>query len=110
VFVRELRTRIDNYFQIVLRNVRDTIPKLIGYFMVRMSQNKLQFELYNKINNNPNIADALGEPKAIQERRTTLSGMIKILNDSLKVLQRDPDITAASFDDSDLSNALREED
>jgi hypothetical protein len=45
--------------------VRDTIPKLIGYFMVRMSQNKLQFELYNKINNNPNIADALGEPKAI---------------------------------------------
>lgn len=36
--------------------------------------------------------------------------MIKILTDSLKVLQRDPDITATSFDDSDLSNALREED
>jgi len=105
-----LRTRIDNYFRIVLRNVRDTIPKMIGYFMVRMSQNKLQFELYNKINNNPNIADALGEPKAITERRATLTGIIKTLNDSLKVLQRDPDITAAGSDDSELSAALKEED
>ena len=91
VFVRELRARIDNYFRLVLRNVRDTIPKMIGFFMVRQSQNKLQFELYNKINANPNIADALGEPKAIQERRTTLTTIIKTLNDSLKVLQRDPE-------------------
>lgn len=37
VFVRELRTRIDSYFQIVLRSVKDSIPKAIGYFLVRMS-------------------------------------------------------------------------
>ncbi len=47
VFVRELRSRIDSYFSIVLRNVKDSIPKCIGYFLVRKSQDSLQFELYN---------------------------------------------------------------
>jgi len=56
-----------------------------------MSQEKLQFELYNKINNNPQISDALGEPKAITERRNTLNGIIKTLTESLRVLQRDPE-------------------
>lgn len=50
VFVREIRARIDTYFKIVLRNVRDTVPKQIGYFLVKMSQEKLQFELYQRIN------------------------------------------------------------
>ena len=49
-FVRDLRTRIDSYFQIVLRSVRDSVPKSIGYFLVRQSQEKLQFELYNQVN------------------------------------------------------------
>jgi len=47
VFVVELRQRIDQYFAIVLRNVKDSIPKSIGHFMVRKSQDSLQFELYN---------------------------------------------------------------
>jgi vacuolar protein sorting-associated protein 1 len=52
VFVRELRQRIDSYFQIVLRNVKDSIPKAIGYFLVRKSQDSLQFELYSQVNQN----------------------------------------------------------
>ena len=36
-FVRELRTRIDAYFSIVLRSVKDSVPKAIGYFLVRLS-------------------------------------------------------------------------
>ena len=51
-FVRDLRTRIDSYFAIVLRSVKDSIPKSIGYFLVRQSQDKLQFELYNQVNTN----------------------------------------------------------
>lgn len=41
VFVRDLRKKIDTYFAIVLRNVRDTIPKQIGFFLVRKSQEML---------------------------------------------------------------------
>ena len=47
VFVKEIRARIDAYFKIAVRNVRDTIPKAIGYFLVKSSQERLQFELYS---------------------------------------------------------------
>ena len=47
LFVKEIRARIDAYFKIAVRNVRDTIPKTIGYFLVKSSQERLQFELYS---------------------------------------------------------------
>lgn len=78
--------RIDTYFKIVLRNVRDTIPKQIGYFLVKMSQEKLQFELYQKVNANQGLIDMLGEPKSITERREMLNGIIKIMNRCLQIL------------------------
>ena len=71
--------------------MRETIPKLIGYFLIRMSQDKLQAELYQRINENEGILDTLGEPKHITERRRTLNEIIKTLQESLKVLQRDPE-------------------
>jgi vacuolar protein sorting-associated protein 1 len=46
LFVKEIRARIDAYFKLVVRNVRDCIPKTIGYFLVKSSQDRLQFELY----------------------------------------------------------------
>ena len=91
VFVKEIRQRIDTYFKIVLRNVRDTVPKQIGYFLVKMSQEKLQFELYQKVNANQGLVDMLGEPKSITERRETLNSIIKIMGKSMTVLQRDPE-------------------
>jgi vacuolar protein sorting-associated protein 1 len=90
-FVRELRTRIDSYFQIVLRSVKDSVPKAIGYFLVRMSQEKLQFELYNAVNSNTSLQQSLGEPTRITERRKMLQGILDTLKNSLKVLQRDPE-------------------
>jgi hypothetical protein len=67
----ELRARIDDYYSIVVRNVRDTIPKQIGYFLVRKSMDKLHQDLYMRISNSA-IQDQLGEPKHIIERRRTL--------------------------------------
>jgi vacuolar protein sorting-associated protein 1 len=89
--VRDLRKKIDTYFAIVLRNVRDTVPKQIGFFLVRKSQEKLQTDLYMRINKNKQIAEALGEPKSITERRNTLNALINTLGDSVKVLTRDPE-------------------
>ena len=44
-----------------------------------------------RINANQSIADCLGEPKQITERRLTLNNLIKTLSDSVKVLTRDPE-------------------
>jgi vacuolar protein sorting-associated protein 1 len=54
--VQEMRKRIDDYFAIVQRSVKDAIPKAIGYFLVKKSQEVLQFELYNQINSNDSLA------------------------------------------------------
>lgn len=90
-FVNELRARIDSYFNIVLKSVKDSIPKAIGYFLVRKSQDSLQFELYNQVNSNRQLSSSLGEPPAITERRRALNDVLKTLKSSLKVLQRDPE-------------------
>ena len=34
-FIDELRARVDSYFAIVVRNVRDSVPKAIGFFLVK---------------------------------------------------------------------------
>ena len=45
-----MRNRVDNYFDVVVRNLRDSVPKSIGYFFVKRSEETMQFELYNEIN------------------------------------------------------------
>ena len=68
-FVNEMRKRIDQYFEIVLRSVKDSIPKSVGFFLVRKSETVLQMDLYNAVNNNPAMSNFLGEPPQVAERR-----------------------------------------
>ena len=49
IFVNELRTRLETYFKIVIRNVRDSVPRVIGYFLVRSLQNRMQLELFRRL-------------------------------------------------------------
>lgn len=92
-FIQEIRRRLDAYFNLVLRNVRDTVrflpltyelyssgcfvlptsgaicvtqvPKQIGFFLVRQVQDKLQFELYNKLNDEHQFSSLLGEVRRV---------------------------------------------
>ncbi len=49
--VFELRKRIDAYFKLVVRNLRDLVPKQISYFQLVQGPKELQFEAYNIIAN-----------------------------------------------------------
>jgi len=91
-FLREIRNRLDAYFSIVLRNVRDSVPKTIGFFLVRELQEKLQFELYNELNEAEKLRDLLGEPPHIVEERKTLVAQMKTFKKASQVLQKDPNI------------------
>ena len=102
LFVREIRARIDAYFKLVVRNVRDSIPKSIGYFLVKSSQERLQFELYAQINKNEVLTKQLGEPERVTEERKSLNGTLDTLKKAIKVLQRDPDITNTAFGEDEL--------
>lgn len=47
--VFELRKRIDAYFKIMVRNLRDLIPKQVSYFILVKGTKEIQFEAYNFI-------------------------------------------------------------
>jgi hypothetical protein len=69
VFVNEIRARIDAYFAIVIRGIRDSVPKAIGYFLVRASLENMHLELYKHINQNEAILESLTEPTHIAAER-----------------------------------------
>lgn len=50
LFIREIRERLDGYFRIVVHVLNDTVPKIIGFFLVRQSQDNLQLLLFNDLN------------------------------------------------------------
>merc|ERR1719158_1744024 len=89
-FVNEIRRRLDAYFAITVRNIRDTVPKAIGFYLVRSVQDKLQFELLNVMNKKDRLDELLGEPPHIREERKTLSSQLRVLETANGVLTRDP--------------------
>lgn len=105
--MKEIRARIDAYFKIAVRNARDSIPKAIGYFLVKQTQERLQFELYSQINKNEQLAKSLGEPERVAEERKSLNTTLETLKKAIKVLQRDPDISNSSFGEDELAEELR---
>ena len=40
-YVQELRKKLDAFFGLVIRNWRDSIPKAIGFFLVRALEDKM---------------------------------------------------------------------
>ena len=56
-----MRVRINTYFNIVARNLKDSIPKIIGHFLVKEVQSKIKFELVNAVNNSVTIMNLLSE-------------------------------------------------
>lgn len=73
IYVNEIRLRIDTYFNLVVRNIRDAVPKAIGYFLVKGIQEKLQYELYAEVNKSESMANTLGEPPEVTAERKTLN-------------------------------------
>mmetsp|Transcript_13131 Transcript_13131/g.11213 ORF Transcript_13131/g.11213 Transcript_13131/m.11213 type:complete len:161 (+) Transcript_13131:1588-2070(+) len=91
-FVKEMRARIDSYFIIALRNIKDTVPKIVGHFLVKAVQDKLQYTLYNEINKNDGIVKSVGEPPHITAERGTLQTVLTVLQKAKRVLTKDPDL------------------
>ena len=44
-------------------NLRDSIPKAIGYFLVKSIQDSMQIKLYNQLNKSEEILSLLNEVK-----------------------------------------------
>jgi hypothetical protein len=106
--IRELRARIDSYFIIVCRNVRDSVPKIIGTYLVRACQDDLQFALYDEINRNELFLEALNEPESIAMERKTLLQTQGVLQKSVRAIKKDPDLSKQVDLNADDDNKKRE--
>ena len=93
VFVGEIRSRIDSYFKLVIRNVRDSVPKIIGYFLVRVIMDKMQLELYEQINNSESIINQLSEPAHITAERDSIKKQLDTLRKAEKILKHSPEFS-----------------
>ena len=104
-FANEIKSRLNLYFRIVVRNIRDVAPKIIGYYMVKTVMEKLQFNLFSRVGNKEQIHMLLSEPSHIAEERKRLNQTYDTLRNALKVLTKDPDLTSSlsSIDDELLT-------
>mmetsp|Transcript_13400 Transcript_13400/g.25219 ORF Transcript_13400/g.25219 Transcript_13400/m.25219 type:complete len:508 (+) Transcript_13400:508-2031(+) len=96
LFIDEVRSRIDNYYRLVVRNLRDSVPKLIGFFLVRSTSDRMQLELYEYINKSSTITDCMNEPAAIAGEREMLQKMSITLKKAEKLLKQDAGLNSQS--------------
>ena len=92
LFIKEIRNRIEAYFKLTVRNLRDMIPKIIGNYLIKEIEENMQLKLYNKLYNAREMTDLLNEPESVAERRKELNDMIKVMKNAQKIIRRDPDL------------------
>jgi len=63
LLVLELRSKIDAYFFIIIRNLRDIVPKLIGQFLVKHFNKTIEMKILNSLNKKGYCVDSLDENK-----------------------------------------------
>ena len=86
----EMRKRINAFFKVIVRNLRESIPKIIGNFLVKEIEDNMQIELNNIIYNLNNTDDILIENEKIIERRKELKNMIEIMKKAKKIIRNNP--------------------
>lgn len=69
VMIMELRNRIEKYFYIVIRNIRNTVPKIIGSFLLRKLQVNLEVSILNSLSRKNYLIDVFEENDAMVETR-----------------------------------------
>ena len=105
IFIKEIRSRIEAYFKLIVRNLRDSIPKIIGNNLVKEIEDNMQIELYNQLYKSNEMVALLSEPEHIAERRRDLTELIRVMRNAQKVIRRDPDLMAVmqiDINDSDI--------
>lgn len=92
LFIKEIRNRIEAYFKLIVRNLRDSIPKIIGNNLVKSIEDNMQLELYNMLNKTSDVVSSLNEPEEVTYKRKKLNDQIKVMRDAQKIIRRDPDL------------------
>ena len=72
ILVLELRARIDKYFHIVVRNMRDVVPKIIGQHLVKKFNETIEVDILNALSQKDYCLNSLNENKNVTSLRSKL--------------------------------------
>lgn len=61
LLIKEMRNKLDTYFKVVIRLLRDMIPKMIGNFFVKKVEDHLQMYLVSELQNNQELRKNIKE-------------------------------------------------
>jgi dynamin 1-like protein len=64
-----MRNKIDVYIKVIIRELRDTIPKMIGFFFVNKIEKEIEMVLVKELNNNFDILNNIKENPLIKTER-----------------------------------------
>lgn len=92
LFIREIRNRIEAYFKLILKNLRDEVPKAIGTFLVKGITDNIQLYLYNKVYTGNEIMDSLSESDHITQKRIQLESSLRVLKQANKEISKNKDL------------------
>ena len=55
LLIKEMRSKIDIYSKVIIKELRDTIPKMIGCFFIQKIENEISMVLIKDINDNSEV-------------------------------------------------------
>lgn len=87
--VAELKGRIDTYFYIVSRNLKDTVPKIIGNFLIKASIRDVRFVLFDNLSKDDSFLNKMSEPSATENERNMLKKQHAVLVKAERKLMAD---------------------
>ena len=88
--ILEMRAKIDNYFGIVVKNLRDFVPKIIGQFLVKHFNANLEVEILNTLSKRNYCLDSFNESEISTSLRSKLRA-------ELSALQKADNLLVSSF-------------
>ena len=96
-FIKEIRLRVIKYFNLIYRNLRDCIPKIIGQMLLHESHSTMNQALYDGLRNEfKRITQHLKEPEGIKIQRDQINKASSVLKKCIKTLEKED-----LFDDDD---------
>jgi replication fork clamp-binding protein CrfC len=81
------------YFQIVRKNISDSVPKSIMCFLVNKSKSSLQSELVRKMYKEDLFKDLLKENDDIAQKRKATQKMLSVLQKAQSIINEIKDIS-----------------
>ena len=81
-----IQSLLTSYFNIVRKNVADTVPKSIMHFLVNQAMDTINHELVQALYKEDLFDELLSESPAIAQRRAACKSMLDVLNRARDIL------------------------